>query len=155
MNEGRIEQVDEPSRIYSQPRNRFVANFIGNCTMLDSVIVAQSGQEMRLDVAQLGQVVVPRANGATIGQRGTFALRPEQARIVPAQSSEALANRFAGRVRDFLYIGDVTTYVVELENGTRIDALLANSAPGRARFFEPGEPVAVTWPHDAGMFLAS
>jgi len=43
--------------------------------------------------------------------------------------------------------------VVELANGLRVEALLANSAPGRARFFDVGEPVRVAWRRDAGVFL--
>ena len=34
MNQGRVEQVDEPSRLYGFPRNRFVADFIGHITMI-------------------------------------------------------------------------------------------------------------------------
>jgi len=56
-------------------------------------------------------------------------------------------------VHEFIYVGDVTTYVVELPNGTRIEALLPNSAPGRATFFEVGDAVRVAWRHDAGHFL--
>ena len=74
-------------------------------------------------------------------------------RIRAPDAPPELENQFAGRVHDFLYIGDVTTYVVELADGTRIEALLANSAPGRARFFEVGDPVRVAWRHDAGVFL--
>jgi spermidine/putrescine transport system ATP-binding protein len=56
-------------------------------------------------------------------------------------------------VRDYLYIGDVTTYKVELENGTLIEALMANSEPGRATIFAVGDAVTVAWRHDAGRFL--
>jgi spermidine/putrescine transport system ATP-binding protein len=58
-----------------------------------------------------------------------------------------------GRIRDFLYIGDVTTYLVELENGTRLEALLPNSAPGRAKFFETGDLVQLAWSAEVGVFL--
>jgi spermidine/putrescine transport system ATP-binding protein len=42
---------------------------------------------------------------------------------------------------------------VELENGTVIEALMANSDPGRAMFFEVDDEVTVAWRHDAGHFL--
>ena len=79
-------------------------------------------------------------------------MRPEQVRIGPAQDKE-LKNHFCGKVRSFIYVGNVTTYTVELADGTPIEALLSNSAPGRARFFEVGDEVAVSWRHDAGVFL--
>jgi spermidine/putrescine transport system ATP-binding protein len=39
MNAGRIEQMDEPSKIYSFPANRFVADFIGNINMLQAEVL--------------------------------------------------------------------------------------------------------------------
>ena len=35
MNDGRVMQVDEPSKLYSSPKNRFVADFIGNINQLE------------------------------------------------------------------------------------------------------------------------
>ena len=49
----------------------------------------------------------------------------------------------------------MTTYIVDLADGARIEALLANSQPGRARFFEVGDPVRVSWRAEAGAFLDS
>jgi spermidine/putrescine transport system ATP-binding protein len=153
MRDGRVEQMDVPSRIYGFPSNRFVADFIGNCTMLPATVSEASAHGLRLAVSALGEVTAPPAERARAGQSGVLAIRPEQVHIVAANAAHELKNHFTGRVRDFLYIGDVTTYVVELANGTRIEALLANSAPGRAQFFELGEAVKVAWRHDAGIFL--
>jgi spermidine/putrescine transport system ATP-binding protein len=51
-------------------------------------------------------------------------------------------------------MGDVTVYRVETPGGTRIEALLANSQSGRAKFFEVGDAVEMSWPIDAGHFIA-
>ncbi len=64
-----------------------------------------------------------------------------------------LRNRFAGHVKELLYLGDVTLYKVQLEGGFLVEALLANAAPGRAKLFKVGDAVAVGWRHDAGVFL--
>ncbi len=152
MNQGRIEQFDEPSKIYGFPRNRFVADFIGNTNMLAVNVTESAPGHLRLAVAELGEIVAPAQEGIRSGQQGWFTVRPEQVRIGPTQGSE-LKNHFCGKVRSFIYVGNVTTYTVELADGTPIDALLSNSAPGRARFFEVGDAVAVSWRHDAGIFL--
>ena len=47
----------------------------------------------------------------------------------------------------------MTTYIVDLADGHRIEALLANSLPGRARFFDVGDRVRVSWKAEAGAFL--
>jgi spermidine/putrescine transport system ATP-binding protein len=155
MNAGRVEQVDEPSRLYGAPRNRFVADFIGNCTMFDAAVVEAARHGLHLDVSGLGEVLAPATTDAKSGARGVLALRPEQVRIAAPDASHELKNHFPGIVRDFLYTGNVTTYVVELAGGKRIEALLANSSPGRARFFEVGQPARIGWRHDAGVFLSS
>jgi spermidine/putrescine transport system ATP-binding protein len=56
-------------------------------------------------------------------------------------------------VADFLYMGDVTVYRVTTADGARVEALLANSQTGRAKFFEPGDSVEVDWPMAAGHFI--
>lgn len=153
MNRGRVEQIDEPSRIYGFPRNRFVADFIGKISMMEARVVEAEPSRLRLEVAELGEVVMAGRDGVKAGDRGVVAIRPEQVRISrPAAPAES-ENHFPGRVHDFLYVGDVTTYIVELSNGARIEALLPNASPGRATFFEVGDEVGVSWRHDTGIFL--
>jgi len=145
MREGRIEQMDAPSRLYSSPRNCFVADFIGNINLFEVEVKEAAAGHLRLAAAGLGEFAAPPRTGAKAGQPGWFAIRRHH--------DVELKNRFTGRVRDFLYIGDVTTYKVELENGTVIEALMANSDPARAMLFQVGDEVTLAWRHDAGHFL--
>jgi spermidine/putrescine transport system ATP-binding protein len=153
MNQGKVEQLDEPSRIYGFPRNRFVADFIGKISIMNAQVLEAAPSHLTLSVAELGEVTAPSKEGVKAGDTGVLAIRPEQVRISHHAEEVELKNHFIGKVRGFLYVGDVTTYIVELPNGARIEALLPNSAPGRAKFFEAGDPVAVSWRHDAGTFL--
>jgi spermidine/putrescine transport system ATP-binding protein len=153
MNHGRVEQLDEPSRIYSFPKNRFVADFIGTCNILDAEVVRVESGRMRLRIDGLGEVAAIQTDSARAGDKGVLALRPEQVAIGPQLQPDPDENHFAGKVFDFLYLGDVTVYVVELPNGSRVEAMLPNSAPGRAKFFEPGDAVEISWRLDAGRFL--
>jgi spermidine/putrescine transport system ATP-binding protein len=153
MNHGRVEQLDEPSKIYGFPKNRFVADFIGTCNILDAEVVRVEAGRMQLLVDGLGEVAAMQTDSASIGDRGVLALRPEQVTIGAQLQPNPEENHFAGRVFDFLYLGDVTVYVVELPNGSRVEAMLPNSAPGRAKFFEAGDAVEISWRFDAGRFL--
>jgi spermidine/putrescine transport system ATP-binding protein len=153
MNHGRVEQLDEPSKLYSYPKNRFVADFIGTCNILDARVVGTSGGRMRLAIDGLGEVDALQVDSIWPGDRGVLALRPEQVVIGAQRAPHPDENHFKGQVFDFLYLGDVTVYVVELSNGSRIEAMLPNSAPGRAKFFEAGDPVEISWRYDAGRFL--
>jgi spermidine/putrescine transport system ATP-binding protein len=153
MNQGKVEQVDEPSRLYGFPRNRFVADFIGQITMIPALVEESGHGHRRLMVEGLGEIVTPLPQGVAVGDKGVFAIRPEQVRIgVQAELAE-LKNHFTGEVHSLLYQGDVSVYRVRLPNGTMIEALLPNSAPGRAELFKVGAEIKVGWRHDAGVFL--
>ena len=152
MNRGRVEQVDEPSNIYGFPGTRFVADFIGHCNLLSGPVTAKANGVVTLDVKGLGAVDVATASGVSPGQPGSIALRPEKIRI-EAATGEPRARHYRGSVADLLYMGDVTVYKVATPDGTRIEALRANSQSGRAKFFEVGDAVEMSWPVDAGHFI--
>ena len=82
-----------------------------------------------------------------------FAIRPEQVRIGVHGELDELKNHFAGVVHNLLYRGEVSIYQVELANGAVVEALLPNSAPGKAELFMACDEVKLGWRHDAGMFL--
>ncbi len=162
MNQGRVEQLDQPSKIYSFPTSRFVADFIGTCNLLEGPVSAISDGVASIDVKSLGPVRVATravtgaaaglAGGATIG---AIALRPEKIRIAASMpqngsdgaSGTAAVNHFCGTVTDFLYLGDVTVYIVSTPQGCKLETLLANSGAGRTKFFEVGDAVEVSWGH--------
>jgi spermidine/putrescine transport system ATP-binding protein len=50
-------------------------------------------------------------------------------------------------------MGDVTVYIVDTPSGHKVEALLANSAAGGAKFFEVGDAVEMSWPPEAGHFI--
>jgi spermidine/putrescine transport system ATP-binding protein len=153
MNKGRVEQLDEPSKIYSFPNSRFVADFIGTCNLLDGPVVAADAGTVTIDVGGLGPVRVASNERPAAGQTASIALRPEKIRITAAGAEDAAVNHFRGNVSDMLYLGDVTVYKVSTQSGAKLEALLANSAAGRTKFFEVGDAVAVSWPNDAGHFI--
>ncbi len=155
MNKGKVEQVDEPSKVYRFPRSRFVADFIGQCNLFGGRVSAHDAGVVTIDVEGLGAVRVATPAGVAPGAPASVALRPEQIRIgAPGSTGAAAAdNRFEGSIADFLYMGDVTVYRVNTTGGARVEALLANSQTGRAKFFEPGDAVVVDWPAAAGHFI--
>jgi spermidine/putrescine transport system ATP-binding protein len=153
MNEGRFVQVDEPDKLYSAPKNRFVADFIGNINQLKAQVRESAHGHLRLEVAGLGEIIAPPLPGAAVGEQGVYAIRPEQVRIGAHDEVSELKNHFAGKVHSLLYQGDVSVYTVELVNGATMEALLPNSGSGRAQLFDVGDAVRLGWRHDAGMYL--
>ncbi|HEV2979272.1 MAG TPA: ABC transporter ATP-binding protein [Casimicrobiaceae bacterium] len=153
MNKGRVEQLDEPSRIYGFPRTRFVADFIGQCNLFSGPVTAGGSGLVTLNVPALGPVRIATDSKLPPGRPGTIALRPEKIRIQTTTPLDTTDNHFAGTVADMLYLGDVTVYKVATPSGMRVEALLANSQSGSARFLEVGDAVELSWAVDAGHFI--
>lgn len=153
MNEGRIEQLDVPEALYSNPQSRFVADFIGTINLINVEVTASTPGHLLLHEPALGDIMAPPSHGIFAGARGALALRPEHLRISFHTEGGELKNHFTGTVREYLYRGDVTVYKVALDNGIVLEALATNAAPGKARFHEIGDRVSISWRHDAGIFL--
>ena len=154
MNKGRVEQLDEPSKIYGFPRTRFVADFIGHCNIFSGPVKDRDGGLVTLEVPELGPVRIATESNLALGSAGSLALRPEKICIQAHAPEGTPDNRYRGTVAELLYMGDVTVYKVATPGGMRVEALLANSQSGRAKFFEVGDAVEVSWPVDAGHFIA-
>ncbi|HET7524390.1 MAG TPA: ABC transporter ATP-binding protein [Burkholderiaceae bacterium] len=153
MNKGRLEQVGDPQTIYARPASRFVADFIGQCNLLDAAVRRVDGTTMQLEVAGIGACQAPSVAGVTAGQRGALALRPEAIGVArPDGAGEPDQVRRRARVRDTLYEGDVTYYTAALEDGTCLRTMLPNGEPRRR--FDVGSEVELTWRADAGHFLS-
>jgi len=130
MNQGKVEQVDEPSRLYEFPRNRFVADFIGHINMVPAQVLESTHGHVRLAVSGLGEIVAPPLPDATVGKNGVFSIRPEQVRIGVHDELTELKNHFTGLVHSLLYQGDVSVYKVKLADGVMIEALFAEFRAG-------------------------
>jgi spermidine/putrescine transport system ATP-binding protein len=159
MNKGRVEQIDQPSKVYSFPTSRFVADFIGTCNLLEGPVTGRSDGAISIDVKGLGPVRVATDVASAAGRNGAIALRPEKIRVAASTPQSVIAgsdaaNHFHGTVTDFLYLGDVTVYIVSTPQGCKLETLLANSGAGRTKFFEVGDAVEVSWSVDAGHFIA-
>ena len=157
MNKGRVEQLDEPSKIYGFPRTKFVADFIGHCNIFSGPLRVDENGVVAIEVRGLGPVRVAanaRNTQVAAGGAGSIAVRPEKIRIQANAPEATPDNHYRGTVAELLYMGDVTVYKVATPGGERVEALLANSQSGRAKFFEVGDAVEVSWPIDAGHFIA-
>ncbi len=80
LNEGELQQVDRPLRLYDRPANLFVAGFIGSPRMNLLEAVVRDG---RVLVDEL-EVPVPSSAAGRLTERVTVGVRPEAFRLVPA-----------------------------------------------------------------------
>ena len=141
MSEGRLEQVGRPDEIYGRPRNRFVADFIGESNLLRGRVAASHGEESTVALAAGPILRTPPA--AADGEVAAL-IRPEAVAVGP--SAERLANRFHGEVIETVYLGMSVKYRIRIADGLEILARAA-ARPGEAAL-EPGGRVALGWGRD-------
>ena len=78
MNEGRIEQVGKPLELYDNPKNIFVAGFIGTPSMnLLPAKVDFSGKIPRATISKEISLPLPPDKPLVDGQKITYGIRPE------------------------------------------------------------------------------
>jgi putrescine transport system ATP-binding protein len=143
INEGRLVQAGPPAEIYEHPNSRWVADFVGQVTLIEGGL-EQGG----LLTTALGQLQVAQAGEAA--GKVWLALRPEKLRLA-AERPPDQRNAVAGTVADIGYRGDSSLYKVWLANRTLMKVALAN-AGGRPPF-ALNDLVWVCWPPDAGVLL--
>lgn len=80
LNQGVVEQIDVPDNIYHRPATRFVADFVGQATFLQGVVV-----EKGID-SELG--LLPNNTFFSKGTAVEYMLRPEDIRLYPDEKSE-------------------------------------------------------------------
>jgi iron(III) transport system ATP-binding protein len=133
MNEGRIEQVDDPFTVYNKPRTRFVAGFIGRTNFVEA---ETDGSSVRFDGFSL-----PAGSFATSlnGRKGPvlFSVRPQSMRLA-AQGNGSFA--VPATIVRRAYLGELWDYTVRPREGGL--QLRVSAAP--AQSFELDEPV---WLH--------
>lgn len=104
FNNGVIQQLDTPERLYEQPANAFVASFIGENNKLDGKVVGHDDSwcDVRLND---GSTVRAKAVAAgSVGSGTMLSLRPERVVINPAAGACDVVS--PARVKDVTYLGD-------------------------------------------------
>ncbi|MFM7426110.1 MAG: ABC transporter ATP-binding protein [Elainella sp.] len=81
LNDGHLQQLDSPRRIYTRPANRFVAGFIGSPQMNLFDLTCDPSY------AYLGRYKVPLPPRAKALERVTLGIRPEHIRLVRPNDS--------------------------------------------------------------------
>ena len=102
--DGHLEQVGTPAEVYEHPATPFVADFVGVSNVLEG-----------------------RVAEAIAGSARAFTIRPEKIRMLPeAAVPEAGECSVTGRIRDVVYLGMHTRYVIEVGDGTVLTVVEQN-----------------------------
>ena len=119
MRDGKIEQDGTPREIYEEPKNLFVAGFIGEINMFNATVIERL-DEQRVRANVEGRECNIYVNFAVEpGQKLHVLLRPEDLRVEEINDDNH-AEGLIGYVRERNYKGMTLESVVELENGKMV-----------------------------------
>lgn len=119
MRDGRIEQDGTPREIYEEPKNLFVAGFIGEINMFNATVIERL-DEQRVRANVEGRECNIYVNFAVEpGQKLHVLLRPEDLRVEEINDDNHTEG-LIGYVRERNYKGMTLESVVELENGKMV-----------------------------------
>jgi putrescine transport system ATP-binding protein len=154
MDEGRIIQVATPANIYEYPESVYVADFIGDVNIIEASAAPVGDDAYALNWID-GQPPLQAVSQTKFsdGQKAHLAIRPEKIRISTEKPDDA-PNVLQGKVLDIAYLGNLSTYHVELPGGQIIKAQTANTRRIARRDITWEDPVWISWSATAGVLLA-
>jgi putative spermidine/putrescine transport system ATP-binding protein len=116
FNHGRIEQLGTPAEVYERPQSAFVAGFVGVSNEIE-----RDGKH--------------------------YAVRPEKIHMRDGGSTPGGGmHAEPGRIRDVVYAGMVTRFVVELDRGGELQVVQQNLETSSAEALDTGgRPVLLEW----------
>ena len=103
MNEGKVQQIGSPVDIYNEPRNAFVADFIGESNIVDGVMVKD--ELVRVD----GHNFVCLDGGFAPKEPVDVVIRPEDVDLVPVEQG-----MLEGEVTGVTFKGDYYEIIIDV-----------------------------------------
>ncbi|AEH33235.1 spermidine/putrescine ABC transporter ATP-binding protein PotA [Vibrio anguillarum] len=144
MREGKIEQDGSPREIYEDPKNLFVARFIGEINVFNAETIERiDDKRIRAHIEGVEAVVYHDKN-VQPGHKLQVLLRPEDLRIEEIKESEEKG--IVGHVTERTYKGMTLESVVELEeSGMRVTVSEFFNEDDPDVDHSLGQKVAITW----------
>jgi len=142
MRKGQILQVGTPQELYMNPREIFVANFVGEANFLEGYIESVNDVGAVLELRGKLHVKVLDKN-KNLGQRVVLAIRPEALEV--EKGRKKVENAMPGRVERFRFEGTNIRYEIRLENE---DLVVVTRPTLAGEWFDVGEKVTVSFPPD-------
>jgi putative spermidine/putrescine transport system ATP-binding protein len=142
FDDGRIQQLAPPDKLYEEPENSFVAQFIGENNTLEGVV-----KEIKDGVALVqldsGEIIEAKPINVTqAGERTRVSIRPERVEYNKERMREG-AFTLKAEVLEFIYMGDI--FRTRLRVAGREDFVVkTRNAPDQDRL-TPGTQIEIGW----------
>ena len=127
FNEGKLEQIGSPAEVYETPASPFVAGFVGTSNLITGEVARR-----------------------ITGSEQMFSVRPEKIHMSSANGKvdEGMVS-INGTIRDVVYLGLFTRYLVEIEGGSDLVVVEQNLKTTSMDVLSArGQKVCLSWHKD-------
>ena len=145
MFEGQIVQIASPQELYSRPKSKRVASFIGVMNFIEGQLLKGGDQITTVDAGILGnvnvssgQIPIPLNSGPVI-----IGIRPEMLTLL-FEDRDRTEFEISGVILESQYYGDMTYYTVQVTGLKSPLTISMRNTAGR-RVLQDGELARVGW----------
>ncbi|MDP6142525.1 MAG: hypothetical protein QGF23_03700, partial [Dehalococcoidales bacterium] len=120
---GEMLQVGDSRQIFTSPRNREVAEFVGVENIIDGVIVSNDAKVVTIDID--GSIIEAISEYA-VGEEVSVCVRPEDITLALSKASSSARNSFIGEIVKVVSIGPLIR--IEVDCGFPLVALVTTKS---------------------------
>ena len=140
FNDGKVQQLSSPDKLYEEPVNSFVAEFIGENNTFQGEVTDISNDKCKIKLETGDEILANPIRIKSKGEKSIVSLRPERAIIDP---NEKMDNKFTGKIEEVIYHGDHTRVRLNLLDNKEFILKVPNSS---ARMdIKLGNDIKVGW----------
>jgi len=125
FNDGKVQQLSSPDKLYEEPVNSFVAEFIGENNTFQGEVEDISNDRCKIKLDSGGEILANPIRVKSKGEKSIVSLRPERAIIDPEEKME---NKFKGKIEEVIYHGDHTRLRLDLLGNKEFILKVPNSS---------------------------
>ncbi|ERG96191.1 ABC transporter ATP-binding protein [Haloquadratum walsbyi] len=150
LDAGKAQQIDTPRKLYNNPQNQFVADFIGEANILQTRFKSATKDVIKVEpeFSSMDTVSVMKngfdENSLSTGERVYLNIRPEDITIHPPDKDPE--DGLSAEITNKTFIGKTTQFVATVGNNQEILAEASGLAAQQS--IATGDTVSLTWSRD-------
>ena len=140
FNDGKVQQLSSPDKLYEEPVNSFVAEFIGENNRFSGQVTDVSKGKCKVKLDEGSEILANPIVVKSSGEKTIVSLRPERALI---NTKEKMENNFKGKIEEVIYHGDHTRVRLNLLGNKDFILKVPNSSANMD--IKLGNQINVSW----------
>ncbi|WP_121627151.1 ABC transporter ATP-binding protein [Poseidonibacter antarcticus] len=145
FNDGIAQQIDAPMKLYEEPANSFVANFMGENNQFRGKVIGDDEEEEGIIniETKFGVIKALNVNNYKTGDSTLVSIRPEKILLSPDEKL-GIKNNFKATIKDILYIGDHIRLVINI-GAEKKDFVIRHTVSMDAHAYKKGDQIDIGW----------